>query len=1365
MKKLYLLLIVFGTSFTAFSQADFFKDINESSISIGTNRRVVFPVKYRTTSLEFAGIRNFLSSLPVEATVFNRRQAPVLRLPMPDGTMASFHVWESSIQEPGLQNQFPDIRTYAGQGIDDPYATIRFDFNPYDGFHGQILSPNGRVYLDPYARGDLENYISYYQRDNHRSPSFICEMPEVNDIQNRVDATPLAGACRGTQLYTYRLAVACTDEYAAAVGGTSASLLHSKIVTSVNRVNGVYETEVSVRLVLVATNNLIEFFGGTDPFTGNNSATTLITESQTQITNRIGSANFDIGHTFSTGAGGLAGLGVVCNTSNKARGVTGSSNPVGDGYDIDYVAHEMGHQFSGNHTFNGATANCSGANRNGTTAYEPGSGTTIQAYAGICGVDDIQPHSDPYFHSVSFDEISTFVEAGGATCRVVSPTGNTLPAITAMNNNGANIPINTPFTLSATATDADGDAITYDWEEWDLGAQGLWNAGAGTTTAPLFKSREPKTTGSRTFPDIAVILAGYPASPTATMGGLKGETLPTVARALKFRLTVRDNRAGGGGVVTGGSGCQAGFTTGFQVNTIAGTGPFIVTLPNGGESYPGSTSQTITWNVAGTSASPISATNVKISLSTDGGLTYPNILTPSTANDGSEALTLPNIPTTTARIKVEAVGNIFFDISNANFTITNAAPGFDFDNPAATSFACGGAATATVSLGTVSYFSYSTPINLSASGVPSGTTISFGTNPVVPGNSSVITLNNANTLSAGTYNITITGVSGSITLTRVITFIVQTGTGPSITTQPASQTLCEGSNAIFNVVPSGTVTSYQWQVSTDGGTVYNNISSTNSATLTLNAVSYTQSSYRYRVVVSGQCNSVTSNAAILTVNPAPSVPVITASATTICLGDITTLSATAISPLSSSLGNGTSTSTAVSSGSALGPNPLQNYYGGNKQQMLFRATELTALGFINGSSITAIKLNLATADPSVILQNLVVKMKNTLTTTMASWETGLATVRTAGNYTVAVGLNNIALTTPFAWDGTSNLVVEINYSNGNAGTTGSVFNTAKYSATTFVSTRFYRIDNQTAAFVDAYVGTTASTTFNYSQRNDITFDFNNAVNITWGPIATLYTNPGATTGYTGTVAPTVYAKPIAVGTANYIATATNAFSCTNTAPVNITVNNCAAVTLNLKVFIQGYYQNIGAVNPMDNFGNGGCLFLTGGSANQSAADNITVSLMSAVNGSLVESQTGILNTNGTISLNFTAAVLNNSYYIRIKHRNSIETWSMNPVTMIANASYDFTTAANKAYGNNQAEVEPGVWAIYSGDITDAETNTPGVLDGIIESADYSQMENDVYLVSSGYIAADITGDGVVESADYSIMENNVYSVISVIRPF
>lgn len=330
----------------------------------------------------------------------------------------------------------------------------------------------------------------------------------------------------------------------------------------------------------------------------------------------------------------MAGLGVVF-WFPKALGVTGLSNPVGDDYDIDYVAHEIGHQFGGDHTFNSVTSSC-GGNRNGSTAYEVGSGTTIMAYAGICGSDDIQPHSDPFFHTISFDEISNFIEAGG-TCKVASATGNNLPQITSMNNNDINIPINTPFTLTATATDADGDALTYCWEEWDLGPSGAWNAGATSTTAPLFKSRAPKTTGSRTFPDIARIIANYlPAVPPANMGGLKGETLPTVARNIKFRLTVRDNRSGGGGVVTGGDGCQTGYTGVFQVHTIAGTGPFTVNFPNGGESWAGGSTQTITWNVAGTNAAPINTTSVKISLSTDGGLTYPTVLLASTVNDGSE---------------------------------------------------------------------------------------------------------------------------------------------------------------------------------------------------------------------------------------------------------------------------------------------------------------------------------------------------------------------------------------------------------------------------------------------------------------------------------------------------------------------------------------------------------------------------------------------------------------------------------------------------------------------------------------------------------------------------------------------------------
>ena len=316
--------------------------------------------------------------------------------------------------------------------------------------------------------------------------------------------------------------------------------------------------------------------------------------------------------------GGVAFLGVICSGS-KAGGVTGLPNPIGDAFYIDYVAHEMGHQFGGNHTFNSTTGNCGGGNRVGSTAYEVGSATTIQGYAGICGSDNIQPNSDPFFHTVSFDEIGNHVAGSGGACAVVTTNGNILPVITAMNNNGANIPIGTPFTLTATATDANNDPITYCWEEWDLGPGGAWNGGANSTTAPLFKSRVPKTVGERTFPDIAVILAGYPANPPAVLNGLKGETLPQVARAIKFRLTVRDNRAGGGGVVTGGDGCQAGYTGIYQINTIAGTGPFVVTVPNGGESYTQGSTQTVTWNIAGSNNAPISCANVKISLSTDGG--------------------------------------------------------------------------------------------------------------------------------------------------------------------------------------------------------------------------------------------------------------------------------------------------------------------------------------------------------------------------------------------------------------------------------------------------------------------------------------------------------------------------------------------------------------------------------------------------------------------------------------------------------------------------------------------------------------------------------------------------------------------------
>lgn len=680
MTKIYKLLLVFTVillSDTSFAQKIFFTDISEAQAKAHGGERLIVPIKYRTIALNKEAMKSYLWSLPSEKSVINRTTAPILELPMPDGSIAKFNLWQSSIQEPDLEKKFPDIKTFLGQGIDDKTATVRISYDPYFGFRAQILSAvasKGRVYIDQYARNNTTDYISYYHNDT-KSQKFICQTEET---LNRGLLDIAAGPCRGTELRTYRLSITCTGEYAQTVSGTAPNPglpgpTHAAIVASANRMTQVYENELAIRFILVANNNLVEFLNPTtDPFANDGSIAELNIITGV-INGAVGTANYDVGHLFCTnesgGVGaGVAGLSVVC-TGSKGRGLTGRSNPTGDGYDIDYVAHELGHQFGAQHTFNSNQCASPGG------SFEPGSGTTIMAYANICAsTENIAPNSDPIFHAKSFDDISTFLATGsGGSCGVLTTTGNTLPVIASLPNNNISIPINTPFTLTATATDADGDAITYNWEGWDAGTAGSWPSAAGSTTRALFRTRLSKTTGSRTFPDIRVIAANYPgtAAPNV-MDGLRGEVLPTVARAMKFRLTVRDNRAGGGGVVSAGEGCQD--ATPFIVNAV-GTTPFSVTVPNGGESYFTSSTQTVTWNNAATTAAPFNVANVKISFSSDGGLTYPVVLLASTANDGTEAVTMPAGTTTTARIKVEAIGNIFFDISNANFTIATAFTG------------------------------------------------------------------------------------------------------------------------------------------------------------------------------------------------------------------------------------------------------------------------------------------------------------------------------------------------------------------------------------------------------------------------------------------------------------------------------------------------------------------------------------------------------------------------------------------------------------------------------------------------------------------------------------------------------------------
>jgi len=602
------------------------------------------PQVFAPAVLNWQNLGAVLRDAPLEGTVKAAREPLVMWMPQPDGTFGRFSVVESPIMEPGLAIKFPSIRTYLGQGIDDPAAIVRFDSTP-QGFHSQVLSPSGAVYIDPYSRGDTTLYSVYSKADYKKAADgWECLTPA--DERPWLEGGPDVPS--GDTLRTYRLAVAATGEYTAFHGGTVAAGM-AAIVTAVNRVTGVYEREFSVRLVLVANNNLVVYTNsGTDPYTNNNGST-MLGQNQTTLDSVIGSANYDVGHVFSTGGGGVAQLRVPCVGGSKARGVTGLPSPTGDPFYIDYVAHEMGHQFGANHTFNSSTGSC-GGNRSSGSAYEPGSASTIMGYAGICGADNLQSNSDAYFVHRSYDEIRSFVTgATGASCGTSAATGNNWPTVSA----GASytIPKQTPFALTASGSDPNGDTVSFCWEERDLGASITLGAG-DNGSSPIIRSFTGSTNPTRTIPRLSNLLNNTFAL---------GEILPNTNRTMNFRVTARDNRAGGGGV----------NTADMAVAVTTSSGPFLVTSPNTAVSWSGL--QTVTWAVAGTTSAPVSCANVSILLSTDGGNTFPTILAGSVPNTGSAQVTMPNLSTTQARIKVAAVGNIFFDISNVNFTITAAA--------------------------------------------------------------------------------------------------------------------------------------------------------------------------------------------------------------------------------------------------------------------------------------------------------------------------------------------------------------------------------------------------------------------------------------------------------------------------------------------------------------------------------------------------------------------------------------------------------------------------------------------------------------------------------------------------------------------
>lgn len=672
MKKL-LLVFLSGVFFNAaMAQQNAWR--SHTSTAVITKERAVsrlsFPTEFKLFDANIAPLQQELFKVVGNT----QSHSSIISLPNAEGGLEQYEIFEASNFEPALQARFPQIRAFSGRGITDRAATLKLSYSP-QGVQGTIFrTGKANEFIEPYS----EDHTIYAVFKSQRNPSQLpwsCRTPQENlaaSLNNDVAGSGVT-ARSGGNLKTLRLAQSVTAEYSNYFGATSSSqvaLVLAAVNATMTRCNGVYEKDLAIHLNLVSnTTSVFYYSASTDPYSAASSGAggAWNSELQSTLTSVIGEANYDIGHLFgASGGGGNAGcIGCVCTNNSKGSGYTSPADgiPAGDNFDIDYVVHEVGHQLGANHTFSMSNEG-TGVNK------EPGSGITIMGYAGITSYD-VAAHSIDIFHQASIAQIQTNINS--KTCPVTTTIVNSTPVVAAVSN--YTIPISTPFALTGSATDANAsDVLTYCWEQNDNASSSQTNASsrasATKTTGPNWVSFPATTSPTRYFPRLATILAGGTTTGPLTGGDatMVTEALSSVARTLNFRLTVRDNApySSTAPVSVG----QTQFTD-MVVTVSSASGPFAVSSPNTAVSWAGNSTQTITWSVNNTTAAPVSCANVKISLSTDGGNTFPTVLAASTPNDGSEALAIPNTPTTTARIKVEAVGNIFFDISNANFTITS----------------------------------------------------------------------------------------------------------------------------------------------------------------------------------------------------------------------------------------------------------------------------------------------------------------------------------------------------------------------------------------------------------------------------------------------------------------------------------------------------------------------------------------------------------------------------------------------------------------------------------------------------------------------------------------------------------------------
>ncbi len=766
-KKLSLLLLLTAAFFNSnvSNAQDFWKLLKKDSYTL--QKKEIYQKKNFPTAFELVSLKTTSLKEALKKTI--NQNSIVIQLPNDKGVLKQFMVKETSNFNKELQSKYPTIKSYTAQGIDDPTAIAKLSLGT-DGFHGVIFSAKHEtIYIDPYSK-DKKDYITYKRSSLSKvDEDFKCQVED--SFKNDFSFSSLHKNADDGKLRTFRLALVCSGEYAqfhlgasqqnipsSASDAVKKAAVLSAMNTSITRINGIFEKDLAVKLEIVANNDEIIFLDPASDGISDGDPDKMLDEVQDISDSFIGDANYDIGHVFSIGGDGVAGLGVVCVSGQKAKGVTGRSQPVGDPYDIDFVVHEFGHQFGATHTQNNS------CNRTLETAVEPGSGSTIMGYAGICApnVKEGNPNgnSDDYFHAVSIDQMWNTIQTS-ANCAIITDTNNSAP--TADAGLDYSIPKSTPFRLLGTANDVDGlNSLTYNWEQLD-NEIGFMPPSTTNAEGPMFRSLPSKISPIRYMPDLSTIINGDNAS--------TWEVLPSVSRTLDFSFTVRDNNAGGGSTAR----------DDMRV-TVVDTTPFTITSQNTTTIWDVGSTQTITWNKGSTDVAPINCALVNIRLSTDGGITFPIILKSNTPNDGSETFIVPDNSTSSARVMVEAVNNIFYNVNSANLTINSTTPTFVLNNESGLQTVCNlNNEIVNYNLNFDFVNGFSETVTLSASGEPAGANVTFSPNTISADGEVVMTISNLDNKIADDYVINVLASSLSINQTIDIDFKLTTNTFNDIT--------------------------------------------------------------------------------------------------------------------------------------------------------------------------------------------------------------------------------------------------------------------------------------------------------------------------------------------------------------------------------------------------------------------------------------------------------------------------------------------------------------------------------------------------------------------------------------------------------